>query len=68
MRCKEEVAILYVKIRVCAKIGGFGKAMEWQLVFAPTRKFTSKVSLDGRAADETQAININVTRENMCGC
>ena len=40
MRCKEEVAILYVKIRVCAKIGGFGKAKAWQPILGDTGIFT----------------------------
>ena len=40
MRCKEEVAILYVKIRVSPKIDGFGKAKEWQPILGDTRIFT----------------------------
>ena len=62
------MCILYVKIRVSAKIGGLGKAKDWQPILADTRIFTCKVSFDSKAKDEGQSGNVHSIRENTGVC
>ena len=52
MRDNQEMCILYVKIRVSAKICGLGEAKDWPPILADTRVFTCKVSFDSKAEEE----------------
>ena len=68
MRGKQEALILYVKIRVSAKIGGLGKAKGWQPILADTCVFRYKLSFDSKAKDEGQSGNVHSIRENAGVC
>ena len=64
MRDNQETCILYVKIRVSAKIGGLGEAKDWPPILADTYK----LSFDSKAEDERQAGSAHFIHENTGFC